>query len=66
MIYKNESAELDYYIANTEFTKQVFNQFLESNTKVFITLSSVKAVTDELNIELTENHTPNPITHKSH
>ena len=60
---KNVSAELDYYNANTEFTKQVFDQFLISNAKVFITLSSVKAAADELNIELTETHTPNPITH---
>jgi nucleoside-diphosphate-sugar epimerase len=60
---KNVSSELDYYNANTEFTKQVFDKFLNSNAKVFITLSSVKAAADEINIELTENHTPNPITH---
>lgn len=63
MIYKNKNAELGYYIANKEFTKQIFDQFLKSNAKVFITLSSLKAVADELNIELTENYTPNPITY---
>jgi len=36
---------------------------LASNTKVFITLSSVKAVADEVQGELTEEHIPNPITH---
>jgi nucleoside-diphosphate-sugar epimerase len=60
---KKVSAENDYYFVNTELTKQVFDQFLKSNAKVFITLSSVKAAADELNIELTESHLPNPITH---
>ena len=60
---KNVSSEADYYIVNTELTKQVFDQFLKSNANVFITLSSVKAAADELNIELTEAHFPNPVTH---
>ena len=60
---KNVSFELDYYIANTQLTKQVFDQFLTSNAKVFITLSSVKAAADELKIKLTETHPENPITH---
>ena len=60
---KNISNTEEYYIVNTELTKQVFDNFLESNAKVFITLSSVKAVTDELDGELTEDHVPNPITH---
>ena len=60
---KNISNTEEYYIVNTELTKQVFDNFLESNAKVFITLSSVKAVADELDGELTEDHVPNPITH---
>ena len=60
---KNVSAELEYYIANTEFSKQVFDQFLKSNAKVFIILSSVKAVADDIDGELTEDVAPNPITH---
>jgi len=60
---KNVTAEADYYLANTELTKQVFDQFLTSNARVFITLSSVKAAADELNVDLTEAHFPNPITH---
>jgi nucleoside-diphosphate-sugar epimerase len=60
---KNLSNESDYYIANTELTKQVFDQFLESNAKVFIFLSSVKASADKLNTELTEMSQPHPITH---
>jgi nucleoside-diphosphate-sugar epimerase len=60
---KNVSNKSEYYIANTELTMQVFDQFLESDAKVFITLSSVKAVADALESELTEDHFPNPISH---
>ena len=53
----------EYYKVNTVLTKEVFNAFLTSEAKVFITLSSVKAVADEVGGELTEEITPNPITH---
>ena len=53
----------EYYQINTELTKDVFDAFLLSNAKVFITLSSVKAVSDEVEGELTENQKPNPVTH---
>ena len=52
-----------YYQVNTELSKKVFDAFLASDAKVFITLSSVKAVADEVEGELTEQHHPNPITH---
>lgn len=60
---KNTSIPDEYYIVNTELTKKVFDAFLVSNAKVFITLSSVKAVADDVEGELTENQHPNPITH---
>ncbi len=60
---KKVNSDSDYYHINTEFAKQVFDSFISSNAKVFIILSSVKAVADELNIELTEEHIPNPVTH---
>ena len=60
---KNISSSKEYYEVNTDLTKKVFDAFLNSDAKVFITLSSVKAAADELNIELTESHLPNPITH---
>ena len=60
---KNGSSSDDYYKVNTELTKNVFDAFLNSNAKVFITLSSVKAVADEVVGELLEDTTPNPITH---
>jgi nucleoside-diphosphate-sugar epimerase len=53
----------EYYRINTELTKDVFDAFLLSNAKVFITLSSVKAVADEVEVEVKENQKPNPVTH---
>jgi len=60
---KKASNADEYYQVNTELTKKVFDAFLASAAKVFITLSSVKAVADEVDGELTEEHSPNPITH---
>ncbi len=60
---KNTSNAEEYYIINTELTKQVVDNFLESDAKVLITLSSVKAVADKLDCELTEEYIPNPLTH---
>jgi nucleoside-diphosphate-sugar epimerase len=60
---KNVSSLDDYYKVNTELTKDIFNAFLVSDAKVFITLSSVKAVADDVVGELLEDTTPNPITH---
>jgi nucleoside-diphosphate-sugar epimerase len=59
---KQTSNPEEYYQVNTELTKKVFDSFLASNAKVFITLSSVKAVADEVVGELLEDTTPNPIT----
>jgi nucleoside-diphosphate-sugar epimerase len=53
----------DYYKINTEFTKELFDAFLVSKANVFITLSSVKAIADEVDEELSEDDIPNPITH---
>jgi nucleoside-diphosphate-sugar epimerase len=60
---KNTTTPKDYYLVNTELTKKVFDAFLGSEAKVFIFLSSVKAIADESKIELTEEHVANPITH---
>ncbi len=60
---KKTSNPEEYYRVNTELTQKVFDAFLASNAKVFITLSSVKAVADEVEGPLTEEHIPNPITH---
>ena len=60
---KKTSNSDEYYQVNTELSKKVFDAFLASDAKVFITLSSVKAVADEVQGELTEEFIPNPITH---
>jgi nucleoside-diphosphate-sugar epimerase len=60
---KKTSNSDEYYQVNTELTKTVFDAFLASNSKVFITLSSVKAVADEVDGVLTEEYIPNPIIH---
>jgi nucleoside-diphosphate-sugar epimerase len=53
----------DYYSVNTDLTKAIFDNFLQSDAKIFITLSSVKAAADSTDIELTEDLLPNPLTH---
>ena len=53
----------EYYQNNTDLTKKVFDAFLNSDAKVFITLSSVKSVADQVQKELTEENITNPITH---
>ena len=60
---KNTSSPQEYYDVNTELTKKVYDAFLASEAKVFITLSSVKAIADQVEDELTEKHQPNPDTH---
>jgi len=60
---RNTSRPEEYYQVNTDLTQKVFDAFLDSDAKVFITLSSVKAVADEVEESLTEEFTPNPVTH---
>jgi nucleoside-diphosphate-sugar epimerase len=60
---KNISNPQEYYKGNTELTKKVFDAFLISDAKVFITLSSVKAIADVVEEELTEENLPNPLTY---
>lgn len=60
---KNVTNSNEYYLVNTELTKRIFDAFLLSEAKVFIFLSSVKAVADEFEGVLTEDIHPNPITH---
>jgi nucleoside-diphosphate-sugar epimerase len=59
---KNVSNPNLYYEINTELTKKVFDAFLNSESKVFIFLSSVKAVADIIQDELTEDEIPQPKT----
>lgn len=59
---KNTSEEQEYFEVNTELTKKLFNQFLESDCEVFIYMSSVKAVRDSVEGVLREDVVPNPQT----
>ena len=59
---KKVSKPDEYYKVNTELTQKVLDAFLDSNAKVFIVLSSVKAVADSVQEELTEEYIPHPIT----
>lgn len=60
---KNISSPDQYYVVNTDLTKKLFDAFLSSDAKIFIILSTVKAVADEVKGELSEDHYPNPVTH---
>lgn len=60
---KKVSNPQDYYEANFELTKQLFDAFLASESTVFIFISTVKAVADTVEGILTEDVIPNPQTH---
>ena len=60
---KNISNKEEYYEVNTELTKKIFDAFLISHSSVFIMLSSVKAVADNVVGSLSEDFEPNPKTH---
>ncbi|MGY5351714.1 NAD-dependent epimerase/dehydratase family protein [Wenyingzhuangia sp. IMCC45533] len=59
---KKTSDDQEYFEANTELTKKLFDTFLKSSSRVFIYMSSVKAAADKVNGVLDENEIPNPIT----
>lgn len=58
----NTSAEQEYFTTNTELTKKLFQEFLNSDIKDFIYFSSVKATADAVQGVLDENHYSNPQT----
>jgi len=60
---KNVSNSEDYYKVNTDLTKNIYDEFLNSSAKIFIMLSSVKAAADNLECVLTEDYSPCPLTH---
>lgn len=60
---KNVSNPDEYYKINRDLTKELFNEFLNSDIKVFFYFSSVKAAADSVNNILTENVVTKPVTH---
>lgn len=59
---KNITNDEEYINANTKLTSRLFDEFLRSSCKVFIYLSSVKAVVDKTEHPLVENVKPEPVT----
>jgi len=59
---KKNSKDDDYFKINTDLTIKIFDSFLNSNGKQFIYLSSVKAVKDFLDFDLTEDIEATPIS----
>lgn len=59
---KNTDTVQEYFQINTELTKRIFEQFIQSNARDFIYFSSVKAAADTVNGLLDESILPNPQT----
>ena len=59
---KNTLNSKDYFDINTKLTQDLFDVFLESNCRIFIYFSSVKAVTDIAEDIVTEETVTNPQT----
>jgi nucleoside-diphosphate-sugar epimerase len=59
---KKASNPREYYQVNYELTKKLYDAFLQSNSKKFIFVSSVKAAADSVNGILIEDDIPNPET----
>lgn len=60
---KNITDPKEYYSVNNDLTRKLFEEFIYSGAKIFIFLSSVKSTADQLDIPLTEDYIPNPVTH---
>lgn len=59
---KKTAKPSEYFEANTSLTISLFNEFLNSNTSIFIYFSSIKALTDKGNLPITEEFEANPIS----
>ncbi|WBV61555.1 NAD-dependent epimerase/dehydratase family protein [Chryseobacterium camelliae] len=53
----------EYYKINRDLTIEIFDEFLNSDSKKFFYFSSVKAVADSVEDILTEVEVANPVTH---
>lgn len=59
---KKTSDASEYFKINTDLTKDLFDEFLQSNIKDFVYFSSVKAVADEVSDVLNEDIVGSPKT----
>lgn len=61
--HKGTADEQDYYFANVELAKQVYNAFVESSARLLIHVSSLAAVEEfESQVPLTEDHVCHPLS----
>lgn len=60
---KDVSSPAEYYESNFELTKQLYDSFLNSGVSVFVFMSTIKAVGDDIEGVLDEETTANPTTH---
>lgn len=58
----NTSSSSEYFKINTELTKKLFDEFLDSKIRDFIYFSSVKATADITDVILDEEHHSDPKT----
>lgn len=58
----NTSVEEEYFKVNRDLTIKLFDLFIQSNISDFFFFSSVKAVADTVQGELTEEENPKPLT----
>lgn len=62
--HKGTATEHDFYFANYELVKVIFEEFLKSNAQLFIHISSIAAVEENERTEvLTEDSVGNPQSH---
>jgi len=62
--HNGTASEEDFYFANLELTKEIFDFFLKSKAKLLIHISSIAAVEEfESNSFLSEGSTANPISY---
>ena len=62
--HNGTATEHDFYFANYELVKVLFEEFLKSNAQIFIHISSIAAVEENERKEvLTENSVGNPQSH---
>lgn len=62
--HKGTATEHDFYFANYELVKVLFEEFLKSNAQLFIHISSIAAVEENERTEiLTEDSVGNPQSH---
>ncbi|OCA69871.1 nucleoside-diphosphate-sugar epimerase [Chryseobacterium contaminans] len=58
----NTAADEEYFKINTELTKELFDEFINSDIKDFLYFSSVKATADTVDDILNEDHHSDPKT----